>query len=534
MKNIIIFSDGTGNTTIKNRGTNVFKMYEAVELEETDIPQVVIYDDGVGTEDLKPVRIIGGAFGYGLSRNVRQLYAALVRAYRPGDKIYLFGFSRGAFTVRYLAALICNIGIIDKDRTENRDDPASPLLIPTDGELQARVYQAFRELREKNRAWLEMAYAPVLSGMRYLLGFVGLRQIFPRFYLTIGPEKFSEQYCHDLSAKDTKDPVKLIGVWDTVCAVGLPFTRLARYFNKYIYHYTFSEHSLHPSIAYAYQALSIDDQRATFHPEIWDESKKQEQQKIEQVWFAGVHANVGGGYPKQGMSLVALDWMLEKAQLKDDKGQVQGVRFTLEDLAHYKAHKNVHDKLYDSRAGLAFFYRYKPRDIHKLCQDRAVLPQIHASVIERIQLGSEGYAPGNLPRRFTVVDWRNNDMNKATSWKDIVGDMQKNIPDTKNSLLDEPRMRIYRDARRSLCWVAILCLLVAVYLVLPQATGIGDLLSSSFYLSTLAQLPLWVYESLAVCFLLASLFELKMRERFSSFWHRLTHANGRQARPLAT
>src|SRR5215813_3746406 len=108
-KNIVICSDGTGNTTIKGRGTNVFKLYEAVDtsLRPSKPPlQVAFYDDGIGTETVRWFRILTGAIGWGLGRNIRKLYLELARVYDPGDKIYLFGFSRGAFTVRMLARMI--------------------------------------------------------------------------------------------------------------------------------------------------------------------------------------------------------------------------------------------------------------------------------------------------------------------------------------------------------------------------------------------------------------------------------------------
>ena len=95
MKNIILCSDGTGNSAIKGRGTNVFKLYEA--LDRTGSPgytaQLAFYDDGVGTRGFRLFRILGGAFGLGLARNVRGLYLNLVRTYEAGDRIYLFGFS---------------------------------------------------------------------------------------------------------------------------------------------------------------------------------------------------------------------------------------------------------------------------------------------------------------------------------------------------------------------------------------------------------------------------------------------------------
>ena len=124
-KRIVVCSDGTGNTAIKGRGTNVFKLFEAVDLDShrydpTVTPQIAIYDDGVGTEDFKPLKLLGGATGWGLSRNVKHLYAELVRVYDPGDEIYMFGFSRGAFTVRTLVGLIATCGLIDPRQLPKR------------------------------------------------------------------------------------------------------------------------------------------------------------------------------------------------------------------------------------------------------------------------------------------------------------------------------------------------------------------------------------------------------------------------------
>ena len=112
--NIVLCSDGTGNSTIKNRGTNVYKLYEAVDIvpAPNQTRQVVFYDDGVGTGSLKLLRAFGGAFGYGFARNLRDLYTDLARVYEGGDAIYLFGFSRGAYTVRGLAGLIATCGIV--------------------------------------------------------------------------------------------------------------------------------------------------------------------------------------------------------------------------------------------------------------------------------------------------------------------------------------------------------------------------------------------------------------------------------------
>ncbi len=123
-KNIVICSDGTGNRDIKGRGTNVFKLFEAVDtnghrLDPMLRPQVAFYDDGVGTSNFLPLKLAGGAFGYGLGRNVRQLYKELIRIYDPGDRIYLFGFSRGAFTARTLAGFITTCGLLNPKKLKS-------------------------------------------------------------------------------------------------------------------------------------------------------------------------------------------------------------------------------------------------------------------------------------------------------------------------------------------------------------------------------------------------------------------------------
>src|SRR6266851_6901314 len=146
MKNIVICADGTGNTTVKGRGTNVFKLYEVVDQASHRwapgvTPQVALYHDGVGTESLKWYRIVTGATGWGLSRNVKQLYGELARVYAPGDKIFLFGFSRGAFTVRTLGGLIATCGILDLKR------------YPTNTAFTRGIDEAYREYRRKYQTW---------------------------------------------------------------------------------------------------------------------------------------------------------------------------------------------------------------------------------------------------------------------------------------------------------------------------------------------------------------------------------------------
>ncbi len=356
-KNIVICSDGTGNSALKGRGTNVFKLYEAVDLSEpkenpSRPQQVAFYDDGVGTDNLKLLRLAGGAFGFGLSRNVKQLYTELARVHEHGDNIFLFGFSRGAYTVRTLAGLIVDCGIPKYS---------------SDGELRKAVKDAFKKHRRRYKRFMRM---------RNLLQ--------------------KEKKPDGSVSQDNDDrKVKFIGVWDTVDAVGFPIDEIADGWNQVIYPFKFPDFTLSPLVEKACHAICIDDERHTFHPVMWNEHGEKGN-RIEQVWFSGVHSNVGGGYEKQGMSLVALYWMMTKAEEK-------GLRFVQTDRDCYREHENVHDKLYDSRSGLKVYYRYKPRNIGETCKQAHVRPKIHLSVLKRIAQRTDGYAPGNLPQDFDVV-----------------------------------------------------------------------------------------------------------------------------------
>ena len=138
-KTIVLFSDGTGNSSAKLFKTNVWRMYEAVDLGPAAAdrrPQISYYDDGVGTSGFKPLAVLGGVFGYGLKRNVLDIYKYACRNYEQGDAIYAFGFSRGAFTTRLVVALIAHQGLVQSN---------------DEGELDRLSRHAYREFR---RAWL--------------------------------------------------------------------------------------------------------------------------------------------------------------------------------------------------------------------------------------------------------------------------------------------------------------------------------------------------------------------------------------------
>src|SRR5207247_478988 len=147
-------------------------------------------------------------------------------------------------------------------------------------------------------------------------------------------------------------PIEFIGVWDTVEALGLPVDEMKHTLDRWFkLQFRDGENDLHPRIRHACHALSIDDERLTFHPTLFDESFRRGDQVVEQVWFPGVHANVGGGYPKDQMSLVALVWMMEKAH-------ACGLEFHQSIWDDYRRDQDVNGEIYDSRAGLGMYYRY--------------------------------------------------------------------------------------------------------------------------------------------------------------------------------
>lgn len=505
MKNIVLCSDGTGNTAGKDRGTNVWKVYEAADTnghrrDPELVRQVAFYDDGVGTEQVKLLKALGGAFGYGLKRNVLDLYQSLCRCYQPGDRIFLFGFSRGAYTVRALAGLIARCGIV---ATNGRSDR----------ELERLSKRAYACFRKHFRTW----QGAKLQQLRGVDAAEEATEAFRRDFAVQHPEH----------APEGRAPIRFIGVWDTVDAVGLPLDHLADFLNNVVYAFRFSDYKLSPLVEMGCHALAIDDERHTFHPVLWDESEEEDGSgRIEQVWFAGAHSNVGGGYPKQGMSLVSLDWMMAKAE-------GQGLRFLAQRRNELGLAQNVHDKLYNSRAGLAVYYRYKVRDIERICRDHGVLPKIHESVLERISLATESYAPGNLPGEADLIATDTGGQSEPEARR----------PSNGRRLLDQVKGWVWC---RRLAHYGFLALTLAIFLVavllgpadgastLPSwlATGtakMASLLPFGDWIHDEILMPLLSHPGYAIAFaglLLAAYFlglvaRRRCRSVFSGFWRRV-------------
>ena len=372
MKKIVLLSDGTGNGAAKRHKTNVWRLYDALDLQRGD--QIAMYDDGVGSREFLLFKLLGGAFGWGLKRNVLELYKYLCRNYdrggrgRPPDRIYLFGFSRGAFTVRILAGLLDKCGL-------------------------CKDFESERDLHRKAQANYAI-YREAYGGFR-------LSRLFPRIrYRTLTKDR-------SRLASAVWARVEFIGVWDTVDAYGLPFDELTRLVDRFVFPLRFPNSRLSERVRKACHAVSIDDERKTFHPVLWDESGEHGRERIEQVWFPGVHSDVGGGYPRHRLALVSLDWMISKVEAT--VGNPGGLVFLANPREDFRRRGDRNGVQHDSRAGLRAYYRYMPRNIDKLCREAGATvggnnpPKIHRSAFERIRENVVPYAPTGLPARYEIV-----------------------------------------------------------------------------------------------------------------------------------
>ncbi len=360
MKRLILCCDGSWNIPDQedDKGvpcpSNVVKIAYRVAKWDGDIPQIIYYDQGVGTGNSVD-RATGGAFGEGLEANIHDAYRFLVANFEPGDEIFLFGFSRGAFTARSIAGMIRKCGILRREFVEH--------------------YRGAIELYRKMDVHPDDA------------------------------ETFKFRTDFSLCGSDNV-PVKFIGVWDTVGALGIPLRGL-RYLTRR--DFQFHDTELSKTVEFAYHALSIDEHRAPFAPTLWDYVPKAGQ-TVEQVWFCGVHSDIGGGYPECGQSDIALGWMIEKARgagLVFDEGVIQT----------HVIHPDPLAKLHNSKTGIYWPTPGINRDIGKAAKQAdpeksgpAIDPTqlLHASVLARWD-GDPKYRPVSLMNYFKLIrDQRGN------------------------------------------------------------------------------------------------------------------------------
>ena len=267
MKNIVVCCDGTrGKYEAEDKNTNVVRLFE--RLGKDGEAQISYYDPGVGTYSSFQSGLLRwlakwvvstsgvGITGTGLKGNIEEAYKYLMGCYEPEDRVYLFGYSRGAHTVRVLAGMLHRCGLLTK---------GSDNLIP----YMSRIYN------DKNNSSIAVDFKGSFS-----------RECKPHFN----------------------------GVWDTVASVG------------WVRKKQFSNNRLNGDVTFGYQALSIDERRYFFRVSQWDESDIPEGQTIEQVWFPGCHADVGGQEADRSISDIALEWLLRHAKPQStERARVRGL-----------------------------------------------------------------------------------------------------------------------------------------------------------------------------------------------------------------
>ncbi len=361
-KNIVIFSDGTGQEGGTDHNTNVYRLFNLI-LDRSS-RQISFYDKGLGTGWRKAT---GNIAGRGFSKNVIQCYEFIFQNFEHDDKIFLFGFSRGAATVRSLAGFIHLFGILPRSRSE----------------LIKEAWKIYKIKDAKTRK--ERADE-----------FVSLN--------------------HTMWAN-----VQFLGVWDTVAALGIPNTRIDRVINWLIPH-GFHDFNLSESVRHACHALAVDDVRKTFHPVLFEPDLK-EDQTLRQVWFMGMHTDVGGGYIEKELSAIVLEWMVQHAVrhgLYIYKPKRRESPICLPD-PNGKMH-NSRDKFW-KRA----IFKAKPRDWDQSRFGRAV---VHESVMLRTasidNKEDGGYKPWILMKHPEVEPWTHlSDWKRDPAFQDE--DKQRNL-----------------------------------------------------------------------------------------------------------
>ncbi len=352
MRNLIVCADGTWNTPDQEDGgipspTNVVKLYNCLaEVDDAGDEQLRYYHPGVGSEGNWWDKVKGGSVGVGLSKNIMSAYRWLGSNYGEGDRLFLFGFSRGAYTVRSLAGMIARCGLLD---LSGLPDP----------EVWARVEKAYKAGYRKKEARSKWAMNWDFHGGR---------------------------------AADGHMDIHFIGVWDTVGAMGIPDDMALLNLFDDRKAYAFHDTKLGVKVINARHAVALDEERASFSPTLWMGSENKI--NVKQQWFAGVHADVGGGYANTGLSDIALKWMIDEAEAK-------GLDFNSAMLE--QINPDIHGILHDSNNGVFKLLKSQPRNAPKVIKSNK---NIHVSAADRSSnppISQAPYRPTQLLRKGQSV-----------------------------------------------------------------------------------------------------------------------------------
>ncbi|MBB4200707.1 hypothetical protein CCR94_01030 [Rhodoblastus sphagnicola] len=373
-KRLCLFIDGTWNTIDNN--TNVWRMYSlCAAKDDAGKRQLVYYTKGVGTS--VGAKLSGGLFGYGIEEIIAEAYEWLIPRYNSGDEIFIFGFSRGAYAARSLAGLIAKSGIVR---------PGSPIGV---GEL-------FKRYKSPEARTLYRLIDQDRTG-------------------TLGETSILERW---LLKYSLPAPIRMVGVWDTVGALVGP--------------YSYLETGLRKPVENAYHALAIDEHRDTFRPTLYtqnfhldrpaaEQPGPRDISSVEQRWFVGAHANVGGGYNSDLLAQIPLRWLKRKAE-------AHGMKFSSELDAHDEScEAKITDSFKQMLFGLYALVKLGKPYYRKIGDEAVVTPKlrtvtvnetIDGSVFERVRRCGD-YAPLNL------TDWANR---RGVALKAITGAVRADDP----------------------------------------------------------------------------------------------------------
>ncbi|KAF1997643.1 hypothetical protein P154DRAFT_547308 [Amniculicola lignicola CBS 123094] len=311
-RRIVICCDGTWQSSVSLRDnvpSNVTKLCRHIARMGSDstdsskkFHQLVYYDSGIGTGNLSSVEAKRqGGTGAGLTENVAEAYNFIVLNYQPGDEIFCFGFSRGAYTARAVAGLVTDIGVIE----------------PRYMQLFPEIYRAYMQNEEgedfrQSKAWLEFVNGKLSKKGKELEKRGG------RWSEREQIEGWEIRPHGELAVSEESRKVKVVGVWDTVGSLGIPDVA---WFDNANFRVKFGFHNvkLSDNIEHAYHALALDERRGAFRPTLWW-TKKTSPTELKQVWFPGVHINCGGGSDDaitemkgdiENLSNATVAWMLQ-------------------------------------------------------------------------------------------------------------------------------------------------------------------------------------------------------------------------------
>ena len=345
-KKLIVCFDGTWNTPSQEDNgvpapTNVYKIYRALADEDNGVAQEKYYHTGVGTEGGKLSKILDGAFGSSLGEHIESAYYWLADHYKAGDSIFMFGFSRGAFTVRSLGGMLAG-GLLDLSKVDKRTAKHEKVDI---------VSKLSRKQRSRGR-WkaVKAAYAAYRRKGQHLL-------------------RFQSDYKGCFFHQADPVPIDFLGVWDTVGAAGIPddaelLNALFDRKRKWEFH----DKSLGKHVKVGRHAMALDEIRASFTVTRW--SNLARHADAVEKWFPGVHSDVGGGYEDSGLSDGALEWMISEAKkaglaFSDVSGQI---------------HPNPLGVIHNSYKGVFQALRSRPRNVPAIIQGNK---ELHDTVLIR-------------------------------------------------------------------------------------------------------------------------------------------------------